>query len=702
MQIQLNKTKLYLKNKEVFNRKIEEEFENESFDEYELLINILKKPKNSRTKKDEIHIKSYLCENIDYFGNLSTKIEESILLKNCSNLNYKYFPTQHKIFSYNDNIKELYIILKGSVKILKLIKVKKSMSLHQYVKYLSNIRNIDKDENKFNRIESYNTNVNRLRLVKIDYDYEQILPGKEINFIIEEEKEIKVLKEGSIFGENSLIKDEKNNETAITCEECDIACMDRGDYAKLQAIEEQKINSTLDKFKIDFPIFKFWNNKNCVNLIKGLIMEKYEKGDFIYKQNDKPEYIYLIKEGILEAFNYTSFNIYEEYIDYIYDSSKSLTKYMDDSNIWNEEILEQKFEQAFEEKDYLKFTLKNSSKKVDTEKSFDNEKNKDEEENEKIKDLINQLEKLNKDMKNLTFKANIQKYNAPQIFGYLEAFELKPRFCSISCYSNKATILKIPILQYFNLIPTNMKNIFLIQKLIFEEKKHLIEQLKNNVITKLNLMKANTIRKEIINIYNSDKKKKGNTNRFKFNKLLKFRNESDLSFSMSQINKSLLQSGEKNNNGIKTERRDIIKREIINLKKRLLNNNKYEENKNIMMDNFKNTLINLNKKKFEKIEKLYPKKLIKITKHSNSNFGYTKHSLSDDNNYIKFLESNNSFMKKTSTKLILNKSMQDLTARNYHIESNLINFNKKSNVNSSKVSYNNKLLLLPSINASKL
>ena len=162
MQIQLNKTKLYLKNKEVFNRKIEEEFENESFDEYELLINILKKPKNSRTKKDEIHIKSYLCENIDYFGNLSTKIEESILLKNCSNLNYKYFPTQHKIFSYNDNIKELYIILKGSVKILKLIKVKKSMSLHQYVKYLSNIRNIDKDENKFNRIESYNTIIHML------------------------------------------------------------------------------------------------------------------------------------------------------------------------------------------------------------------------------------------------------------------------------------------------------------------------------------------------------------------------------------------------------------------------------------------------------------------------------------------------------------------------------------------------------------
>ena len=701
MQIQLNKTKLYLKNKEVFNRKIEEEFENESFDEYELLINILKKPKNSRTKKDEIHIKSYLCENIDYFGNLSTKIEESILLKNCSNLNYKYFPTQHKIFSYNDNIKELYIILKGSVKILKLIKVKKSMSLHQYVKYLSNIRNIDKDENKFNRIESYNTNVNRLRLVKIDYDYEQILPGKEINFIIEEEKEIKVLKEGSIFGENSLIKDEKNNETAITCEECDIACMDRGDYAKLQAIEEKKINSTLDKFKIDFPIFKFWNNKNCMNLIKGLSMEKYEKGDLIYKQNDKPEYIYLIKEGILEAFNYTSFNIYEEFIDYIYDSSKSLTKYMDENNIWNEEILEQKFEQAFEEKDYLKFTMKKSSKEVDTEESFDNERNKDEEENEIIKDLINQLEKLNKDMKNLTFKANIQKYNAPQIFGYLEAFELKRRFCSISCYSNKATILKIPILQYFNLIPTNMKNIFLIQKLIFEEKKHLIEQLKNNVISKLNLMKANTIRKEIINIYNSDKNKKGNSNRFKFNKLLKFRNEHDLSFSINQINKSLLQSGEKNNNGIKTERRDIRKREIINLKKRLLNN-KYEENKNIMMDNFKNTLINLNKKNFEKIEKLYPKKLTKIIKHSNSNFGYTKHSLSDDNNYIKFLESNNSFMKKTSTKLILNKSMQDLTARNYHIESNIINFNKKSNVNSSNVSFNNKLLLLPSINASQL
>ncbi len=57
-----------------------------------------------------------------------------------------------------------------------------------------------------------------------------------------------------------------------------------------------------------------------------MVTEKNGKGDFIYKQNNKPEYIYLLKEGVVECYNQTKFNLYEDFIEYIYDRENSLLK----------------------------------------------------------------------------------------------------------------------------------------------------------------------------------------------------------------------------------------------------------------------------------------------------------------------------------------------------------------------------------------
>ena len=56
------------------------------------------------------------------------------------------------------------------------------------------------------------------------------------------------------------------------------------------------------------------------------------------------------------------------------------------------------------------------------------------------------MEYINNNMKNYSYKANIQKYIAPQMFGYLEALELKRRFCTIKCISNSAIISKIDLI----------------------------------------------------------------------------------------------------------------------------------------------------------------------------------------------------------------------------------------------------------------
>ncbi len=693
MKIKLNKQKIPFKNKATFNHKIKEEEDenNDVRDEYKDLIKTLQKNKNSRTRKDQARINSYLCKNINYFKNYSKLIEEEALEKITGIVNYKHFPSEYKIYTCGDDVDKLYILLKGSIKILKPVTITKSMSLRDYVEYLAKIRDEEKNEVKFKRIQDYNKKVNILKLISIDYDYTQIPPAKEDNYIIEEEKEINILSEGNAFGEITLAKDEKRNETIITNEECDIINLDRNEYIKLRTIEEQKLNNKLIDFRIDFPLFKFWNNQKLIGLKKALIEEKYEKGDIIYKQNDKPEYIYLIEQGTIEAFNHTKFYIYEDFIEYIHDSTNSLAKDMDNYSLWQEKKISEKIEKAYNELEYLKFTLKREKFEDDEEL---NEGKAKQEIDENKEQLVNQMEKINDNMKNYSYKANIQIYSAPQIFGYLEAIELKRRFCTIRCISNKAIISKIPIMDFLLLIPTDKKSIFQLQTMLFEEKKTLMEQVKNNALAKLTFIRMNSLKKKIINLYNSNKNKKGNNNQFRFSKALKFRNDPNFAFNSSRsISKSLIKSSENNNNNISNikDSSKIKKSEILNLKKRLEN----EKFGDTMIDKFKKTMIRLNKNEFDVIKKLYPKKV----KNSflNSNFAYTNRNF-HDNNYLKFLESNKNWLSNTK-KLPFSMSMGDLTAKNYSINTKLNFFNRKKHGNNKKSSLRDNFLL-PSINSS--
>ena len=693
MKIQLNKQKIPFKNKATFNHKIKEEEDenNDVRDEYKDLIKTLQKNKNSRTRKDQARINSYLCKNINYFKNYSKLIEEEALEKITGIVNYKHFPAEYKIYTCGDDVDKLYILLKGSIKILKPVTITKSMSLRDYVEYLTKIRDEEKNEVKFKRIQDYNKKVNILKLISIDYDYTQIPPAKEDNYIIEEEKEINILSEGNAFGEITLAKDEKRNETIITNEECDIINLDRNEYIKLRTIEEQKLNNKLIDFRIDFPLFKFWNNQKLIGLKKALIEEKYEKGDIIYKQNDKPEYIYLIEQGTIEAFNHTKFYIYEDFIEYIHDSTNSLAKDMDNYSLWQEKKISEKIEKAYNELEYLKFTLKREKFEDDEEL---NEGKAKQEIDENKEQLVNQMEKINDNMKNYSYKANIQIYSAPQIFGYLEAIELKRRFCTIRCISNKAIISKIPIMDFLLLIPTDKKSIFQLQTMLFEEKKTLMEQVKNNALAKLTFIRMNSLKKKIINLYNSNKNKKGNNNQFRFSKALKFRNDPNFAFNSNRsISKSLIKSSENNNNNISNikDSSKIKKSEILNLKKRLEN----EKFGDTMIDKFKKTMIRLNKNEFYVIKKLYPKKV----KNSflNSNFAYTNRNF-HGNNYLKFLESNKNWLSNTK-KLPFSMSMGDLTAKNYSINTKLNFFNRKKHDNNKKSSLRDNFLL-PSINSS--
>ena len=690
MENHLNKDKKLSKKLIINSYKIKDDDENnnEQIIKYEDLIDILKKPKLDLSTEDISIVKKYLFSNVKYIRNISNEIDKDSLLKIIYSINFHSFDSNKRIYNYGDEGDKFYIILKGSVGMYKPFPKEISFTLHEYINYLVNVRDIENNQSKFNRIQDYNSKVSKLKLVSINYDSSHFPETEKQSFIIEDERQLNILYPGDIFGETDIIKNETRNASVITLEKCDLLSIGKNDCSKIKDIEEQRINNILGEFRKDFPIFKYWNNSKLFKLISGLITENYNKGECIYKQNDIPKYIYFVKKGILEVFTEYNFSWYENFIEYIYDSSSSLINDMDSLILWKEDKIHKKIHGTYEEikspfvfkktkLDHITLSF-NENDNSDEDNNYNFNNNLNEEENKKIK-LVNQLEKNEEKAKNSTYKANIQKLYAPQMFGHLEALELKRRFCTIKCFSSNALILKFPFTEFLQLLPTDKTNqLYLLQR-IFEEKKNLLEQLKNNVLAKLNFIKMNGNKNKIMKIIGTNKLAKGSQNQFRCTKYLSNNNRTlygEGSFGKIENYKKYTQ--------LKESKYDLEDKNIFN------------KTNGLITPNFKSTMMSLNKKNFKAIKNLYPHSTRnnyqeKIIKQSQSNFGHI------NENHLKYFSRNNSNIK-IPYNLSSSISMSDLTAKNYNNFQSNKNIFKKLIKTKYKVTSRNSKSLLPNIN----
>ena len=124
---------------------------------------------------------------------------------------------------------------------------------------------------------------------------------------------------------------------------------------------------------------------------------------------------------------------------------------MDNPDLWEKDKILEKMSNAFEEIEILRFNVKKRNNEDDEDLKYMNINKQQKRENINQK-LVEQMEKINTKLRDYQYRANIQKYSAPQVFGCLEAIELKRRFCSMRCYSNKAVVSKIPIMKFLLLI----------------------------------------------------------------------------------------------------------------------------------------------------------------------------------------------------------------------------------------------------------
>ena len=678
-------------------------------EELDSIIKLLIINRKERKKDDILRIRDYLCSHINFFKNFSEHSKE-YLFRLISSLNYEFFETKERIINFGEEGDKCYVLLKGKVGIYKPFPVSKKMSFRDYVEYLVSVRDIEKNILKFERILNYNSKIDKSILLYIDFDYKRINQSNNLlDIILEEERELCQANSGNLFGEMSLIENEPRNATIIALENCTMISIEKHDYIKLvKEVEKQRINKELVSFKHNYPIFLNWPASKCIRLISGFITQEYEKDDYVYKQNDVPKNIYLIKEGKFEFTINFNFEWYEKFIEYIHDTSSSLLKDIDDPMLWKEDKITKKINNVFNNKT-SPFTLYRHpiDKIIVSNKDISGE-NIDSEDDELYHD------------KNKIYRANIQKMESPNFFGFLEIFELKFRICNVKCISKKGVLVKYPLLEFLQLIPGDKKNQFYLQERIFKEKSNIILQLKNTILTKLNLIKKNKNNKIFLNksfmINNNFKRYINeldfNTN-YNENNLSPLRNAkiSHNINSIQKINKSKssiyynISKNESNDNKkeIKSYKDDYIDKHYLNK----YHNNKYNSLKIIKNNitkkgiilNFKNSILTLTKNKMKVFRGFFKNEICK--KPSNISLDI-KQIDNSDKGYIKYLKKNIQ-----SLSISKNPSINDrnrMTEKKYiNFEANkyIFKFNKNNKTRNTSESKSNSYLILPNINNSK-
>ena len=609
------------------------------------IIELLKIDKDLKTEKDIQELKDYLTSHYDYFKKLLKQSEERFL-KLIPLLRYEIFQPNKRIMNFGDEGDKCYILLKGRVGIYKPFPVNKSMTLRKYVEYLNKVKNEERNDSKFERLLNYNSKIDKNYLYLIDFDYKRIQKySKPLNVVLEEERLLAEGRDGISFGEMALIKNEPRNATIIALEQCSLISIEKHDYNKsIKDVEEQKIIKELSSFRDKYPIFKFWPSGRCFPLISGLISQELMKDEYVYKQNEFPNYIYIIKEGIFEISSYYNFETYERFIEYIHDTTYSLIPYIDNPFEWKEDKNARRIDLAFQ-KNLSPFIvdLEIEDKVILSHKEKQASTNREE--------LVKNLEdELNKNKKQI-YKTKIRNLYAPDIFGFIEALELKQRLTNIKCISQKGIILKFPLREFLQLLPNDKRNNFTLQQRIFEEKKYIITQLKNSTMAKLNFVKINMdknlyIKKDFF----LKKINKKNSFDLKGTKVIKTLGTLNLNnifhFRLKKSNSSLFTKNSNLNNNSK-----FTSIESLTTTEERINNLNLEKikkrPKNIVINGFKKTLITLTKNKINAIKNLYPKidKKIKPSFLSNTEF---KEKGNHSNDYINYLGNNIPYAKKTS------------------------------------------------------
>jgi CRP-like cAMP-binding protein len=443
----------------------------------ETIIELLSKEKELRTLTEIKIISKYLAEKFEYFKKINESGEKNKLEKIVSVLNLEKFEPNQYIIKYGQEGDKFYIVLKGKIKITKPIYIEKCITLKEFLDIMYEIKHYENDYLKYDRINEKNLhlNLNIDRLLSMDLLKDTI--EKKYNFIIEEEEDLGIFYEGFPFGEIALIKRYKRNANIKALNQTYCITLTKHDYHRVMIeIEQKRLERTVSLFQKTYPLFQFWTINDLIKLFNCLSTVNLNKGDYLYKQNENSDYIYLVKNGVFEIYSMVSLKWAKNFFYYINSSKNNLINILNekerklkdneliqlyDKLIKNKEISPCNYDPSINQKIISNYESSNSS-------LIDNKK-----EEEK---LMNKYK---------LFKVFLRTIDTKEIIGIEDSLELKKRFYFVKCISPQGELHKIYLFDFFKMLNLIDKiNRKLLNDLISEKKRVFFRQIvlnsKNN------------------------------------------------------------------------------------------------------------------------------------------------------------------------------------------------------------------------------
>lgn len=461
----------------------------------EYIMELLSKEKIKRTKIDIRILSDYLSGKYDYFKKLKENSENSKLEKLVGVLNLETFKEDEAIIRFGEEGDKFYILLSGKVNLYKTVYPQKLMTLTEYLSYMQNIVNIEGNQLKFERIKEKN------QFLNLDLDSLMMIPPESfqnkalMNVFTEEEEKLCEFGDGFAFGEIALLKQTKRNATIKAQTVSKLVSIEKSDYNKIiKELEEKRLEKELNSFKLNYPLFENWTLNHLIRLFNCFSQETLLSGQYLYKQNEDSDYIYIVESGKFELFSLLSFGWINDFYNYIIDAKNNLVHFVDKKKPLKETELVDVFEKAQERAlpspcKYDPFRISKIITSFPKKDTFLKIKNDEEE----LLDPFN------------LFKVNVRILEQKDVLGIEDALEMKKRFYSVKCISSFGEVKKVKLYDFFRLINylKEPKSKQVLKDIIAEKKSILYRQLKK-AITKIFKGKEEIFTEKINNFLNDN------------------------------------------------------------------------------------------------------------------------------------------------------------------------------------------------------
>ena len=452
----------------------------------EYVIKYFKKPISLRTKLENRSISEYLCLN-----------EKNVFFKNMKNFGiYKLYNMvkflsieQYKkgdfIFQYKENANKFSIILEGKISLNLPYFHKKLISIKDFLDYFFSIK---KNYPKiFPLVEQKNKNIldNFEKLKLSNYDINSLSDINQDNkreFYVQVSQKVCEINEGNSFGDIAVLYNLPQNFNVISENNVNLLTMVKSDYMKIlrPIIENEILVKEFTKLRKFSYMFNSWSNFSLGQIMNYFIPVKFIKKEILYNQKDFSDSFYIVHEGIFDVYCELSLSDFSKYKNYIIKNNKNILDWIKEEKEKKKINIDGIIEHINEMKEINKYPK--DKEVLDKNISYIKKRMLEKEEGNS-QHLINI--KLNEDIlteKNSNIKVKLFTLKKNDFLGVIDSLELKSRFFTVECSSDRGELNKVRILDFLVFIAFNhgldLDNIY---KYIKEKKRDLVERVYKNL-----------------------------------------------------------------------------------------------------------------------------------------------------------------------------------------------------------------------------